>query len=427
LTIKLFIHVYRRLPQSQSRVRIIARLARFGGQKTVVNKINRLSARTVSTVTKPGRHSDGGNLYLRVDRSGAKRWVFFYRLNGRQREAGLGGSNYLGLAKAREIAAGMRELLAQGVDPLEARQAGRHATKARMTFGQCADDFLASKASGWRNAKHRGQWAMTLNVYAAPIRPLSVADVSTQDVLKVLQPLWLEKPETASRLRGRIQAVLDAARSAGHIDDRAPNPARWAGHLEMLLPPPARLARGHHRAMAYVDMPAFMKRLGGQDSIAAVALRFLILTAARSGEALGAAWDEIDLAAKVWTIPASRMKALREHRIPLSEPAIAIIERLGEVRSGPFVFPGLKRGRPLSNMALEMLLRRMDIKITTHGFRSSFRDWAGDRTSFPREVAEAALAHVIGDKAEQAYRRGDALEKRRALMEAWAAFIEPCA
>lgn len=207
----------------------------------MINKINRLSVRTVATVMQPGRHADGGNLYLRVDRSGAKRWVFFYKLNGRQREAGLGGVNCLPLAKAREIAARMREDLGQGIDPLDARKAEQRTMAGRKTFGQCADALLASKASGWRNAKHRNQWAMTLKVYAAPLRPLPVAEISTQDVLKVLQPVWSTKPETASRLRGRIEAVIDSARVAGHLDDRAPNPARWAGHLEMLLPPPARL------------------------------------------------------------------------------------------------------------------------------------------------------------------------------------------
>ncbi len=390
----------------------------------MVNKINRLTARTVATATKPGRLADGANLYLRIEKGGSKRWVFFYRLKGKQREAGLGGVNYLGLAKAREIAAGMRELLAQGVDPLDARRAVRLTSSERVTFGKCADALLASKASGWRNAKHRDQWAMTLKVYGAPLRPLAASEVSTQDVLKVLQPIWTEKPETASRLRGRIEAVLDAARTAGHIDDRAPNPARWAGHLEMLLPRPVKLARGHHRAMAYQDLPAFMQRLGDQDGIAALALRFLVLTAARSGEVLGAAWDEFDFRANVWTVPAFRMKATREHRVPLSGPAIEILKKLGEIRGGPFVFPGLKRGKPLSNMALEMLLRRMQVGTTVHGFRSSFRDWAGDATAFPRELAEAALAHVIGDKAEQAYRRGDALEKRRKLMDKFASFIE---
>jgi integrase len=396
----------------------------FGGRKTVVNKINRLTARSIATAKKPGRLADGANLYLRIDKAGGKRWIFFYRLNGKQREAGLGGANYLGLAKAREIAIGMRELLAQGIDPLDARRADRRATAARVTFGHCADAFLAAKESSWRNAKHRAQWRMTLETYAAPLRALPVAEVSTQDILRVIQPIWQEKPETASRLRGRIEAVLDSARVAGHIPEREPNPARWSGHLEMLLPPPAKLARGHHAALAYLDLPAFLTRLGGQEGMAALALRFLILTAARTGEALGARWDEIELDAKVWTIPASRMKAGREHRVPLSKPAIAMLEKLNEARSCEFVFFGLKRGRPLSNMALEMLLRRMQVETTVHGFRSAFRDWCGDQTSFPREVAEAALSHVVGDKAEQAYRRGDALEKRRALMDAWAVFCE---
>jgi integrase len=392
----------------------------------VVKKINRLTARTVATLTKPGRHADGGDLYLRVDRSGARRWVFFYRLNGRQREAGLGGASYLGLAKAREIAAGMRELLAQGFDPLDARQADRRAAAGRVTFGECADTLLAAKASGWRNAKHRDQWAMTLKVYAAPLRLLPVAEVSSQDVLKVLQPLWLEKPETALRLRGRIEAVLDAARTAGHIDDRAPNPARWSGHLEMLLPAPARLIRGHHEAMPYRDLPAFMARLRGQDGMGAIALQFAILTAARSGEVRGATWSEIDLETRVWTVPASRMKSGRVHRVPLSDRAIAILQelRLLAREDASLIFPGSRNGKPLSDMSLTAVLRRMSAGCTAHGFRSSFRDWAGDATSFPRELAEAALGHVIGNKTEQAYRRGDALAKRRSLLDAWAEFIE---
>lgn len=390
----------------------------------MVNKINRLTARAVATATKQGRLADGANLYLRIEKGGSKRWVFFYRLNGHQREAGLGGVNYISLSKAREIAIGMRELLAQGIDPLDARRAGRRAAAERVTFGQCADAFLAAKEAAWRNAKHRAQWRMTLEVYAATLRELPVAEVSTQDILKVLQPIWSTKPETASRLRGRIEAVLDSARVAGHIGDREPNPARWSGHLEMLLPAPAKLARGHHAALAYKNIPAFMKQLSGQDGMAALALRFTILTSARTGEALGARWDEIDLTTMVWTVPAARMKAARAHRIPLSQPAALILEELDKARFSEFVFPGLKRGRPLSNMALEMVLRRMQVEATVHGFRSAFRDWAGDKTTFPREIAEAALAHAIGDKAEQAYRRGDALEKRRALMAAWAEFCE---
>jgi integrase len=400
-------------------------MAWFGGIKTVINKINRLSARAVATATRPGRHADGGCLYLKVDKSGAKRWTFMYMRDGKQREAGLGPVNSINLGKAREIAAGMRESLALGIDPLQARQSERKANAARVTFGESADVLLASKETSWRNEKHRAQWRMTLETYAAPLRPLPVADVTTQDILKVLQPIWQEKPETASRLRGRIEAVLDAARVAGHIGDREPNPARWSGHLEMILPRPAKLSRGHHGAMAFAEVPKFLGELrrASENSTAALALQFTILTAARSGEVLGAIWSEIDCAAKVWTVPARRMKAAREHRIPLSAPAIAIVEKLSGARRSDFIFAGQRAQKPLSNMAMEMALRRMKIEgATVHGFRSAFRDWAGEETHFPREIAEAALAHVIGDKAEQAYRRGDALEKRRALMEAWAAF-----
>jgi integrase len=322
----------------------------------------------------------------------------------------------------------MREALAQEKDPLDARkdarQTERRARAALVTFGQCADDLVAARAPGWRNAKHRDQWAMTLKVYAAPLRELPIADISTQNVLKILQPLWHTKAETASRLRGRIEAVIDSARVAGHIPEREPNPARWAGHLEMILPAPAKLVRGHHAAMAYADLPAFMKRLSAQDGMGVLALKFLILTAARTGEVLGARWDEIDLDGEVWTVPGMRMKADREHRVPLSSPAIRILAQLSSHRKSEFVFPSTNRGHQLSNMVLEMSLRRMQIESTVHGFRSAFRDWAGDCTEFPREVAEAALAHVVGDKAEQAYRRGDALEKRRALMAAWAQFVE---
>ncbi|WP_036262703.1 tyrosine-type recombinase/integrase [Methylocapsa aurea] len=388
-------------------------------------KLHRLTARFCASVTKPGRHADGGNLYLRVDASGAASWVFMWARGGRQREAGLGSRDIVSLAQARELAGRMRESLVKGIDPLDARAAERRANAARLTFGECADTFVASKESGWRNEKHRAQWKMTLQRYAATLRPIAVADVSTQDILKALQPIWRTKPETASRLRGRIEAVIDSARVAGQIDDRAPNPARWTGHLEMMLPRPAKLSRGHHAAMPYRDLPTFLTRLRETEGMGALALEFAILTAARSGEVLGARWSEIDVDAKIWTVPAARMKAAREHRVPLPSQALTIIEKLSEARMGEFVFAGQRRGKPLSNMAMEMTLRRMKVEgVTVHGFRSAFRDWAGEETHFPRELAEAALAHVIGDKAEQAYRRGDALEKRRALMEEWAAFCE---
>jgi len=404
-----------------------ARTDKFGGAKTTVNKVKRLTARAVAALSKPGRHADGGNLYLKIDPSGARRWVFMFARGGCQREAGLGSANAISLAKARELAAAMRESLALGNDPLAGRAAERRARAAQANFGQCADVLLAAKSSAWRNEKHRAQWRMTLEKYAAPLRPLPVAEITTQDILKVLEPIWRTKPETASRLRGRIEAVFDSARTAGHIDDRAPNPARWAGHLETILPKPTKLSRGHHTALPCAEIPKFIGALreAGANSMAALALEFVILTAARSGEVLGAQWEEIDIVKGLWTVPTARMKAAREHRVPLSSPALSILEKLAEGRRSKFVFPGQRADRPLSSMSMKMVLRRMKIAVTVHGFRSAFRDWCGDHTEFPREIAEAALAHAIGDKVEQAYRRGDALDKRRALMDAWAAFCEP--
>ncbi|WP_034998471.1 tyrosine-type recombinase/integrase [Beijerinckia mobilis] len=388
-------------------------------------KLHRLTAWFCSTVSKPGRHADGGNLYLRVEASGSARWVFLWMRDGRQREAGLGSRDIVSLAEARELAASMRQSLTKGIDPLEARAAERRANATRITFGQFCETFLATRESGWKNEKHRAQWRMTLETYAASLRSTPLGEISTQDVLRVLEPIWTTKAETASRLRGRIEAVLDAARVAGHIDDRAPNPARWSGHLEMLLPRAGKLSRGHHAAMPYKDVPAFLKGLQEAEGVAARALEFTILTAARSGESLGAQWSEIDFDAGTWTVPVERMKASRPHRVPLSRQAQAIVQELAKMRAGDFVFPGQKLKKPLSNMAMEMVLRRLKVEnVTVHGFRSAFRDWAGEETHFPREIAEAALAHVIGDKAEQAYRRGDALQKRRVLMQAWADFCE---
>jgi integrase len=271
----------------------------------------------------------------------------------------------------------------------------------------------------WRNAKHAAQWHMTLQKYAAPLRRLPVDQVTTDDVLSVLRPLWQSKPETGSRVRGRIERVLDAAKAHGLRSGE--NPARWRGHLDQLLPKRQRLTRGHHAAMPYADVPAFMSDLQSRQATAALALEFAILTAARSGEVLGARWDEFDLDRAVWTVPARRTKAGREHRVPLSPRALGIIKRSHEIRTNDFVFAGEKPKKPLSGMAMEMMLRRMKIEnATVHGFRSSFRDWAAECTNFPNEVCEAALAHVIENKAEAAYRRGDLFDKRRKLMEAWA-------
>jgi len=287
-----------------------------------------------------------------------------------------------------------------------------------------ADDVRETLSAGFRNEKHKAQWKSTLESYAAPLRAKPVDTIGTDDVLAVLKPIWTTKAETASRVRGRIEKVLDAAKAKGFRDGG--NPARWRGHLDHLLPRPSKLARGHHAAMPYEDVAAFIAKLRKREATSALALELCILTAARSGEILGMRWSEIDLDKKVWTVPADRMKAGREHRVPLSPRAIAILRQLEEPKAGEFVFPGQARKKPLSNMAMEMVLRRMKIEeATVHGFRSSFRDWAGNVSSFPREIVETALAHVIGDKAEQAYRRSDALEKRCKLMEAWAAYCEP--
>jgi integrase len=391
----------------------------------VVKKFNALTARTVATLKKPGRHADGGGLYLKVDPGGAKRWTFMWERGGKQREAGLGSIHAVPLAKAREKAASYRAVLDDGGDPIEDRQKARIEKQGKKTFGDVANDLLEDKGPGWRNAKHRAQWRMTLEFYAKPLWGLPVDGIDTAAVLGVLRPIWNSKAETASRLRGRIEAVLDAAKAQGLRAGE--NPAAWRGNLAHLLPKAAKLsARGNHAAMPYKTVAAFVAKLREREAIAARALEFLILTAARTGEVLNAEWSEFDRENKVWTVPAKRMKATREHRVPLSPRAVEIIESLAQVKTGAFVFPGQRLDKPLSNMALKMVLRRMDIQdATVHGFRSAFRDWCGEETHFPREIAEAALAHVIGDKAERAYRRGDALEKRRALMSEWAVFLSP--
>jgi integrase len=382
----------------------------------MARKINRLNARAVATIAKFGRHSDGGGLYLSISPNGGRRWVFLFRWHGKPTEIGLGSARDVSLGRARELAARCRAQVAEGINPKDARKPSEGAT-----FGECADRVIEAMRPSWRNGKHAAQWEMTLREYAAPLRSLPVDKITTDDVLSVLKPLWNKKPETASRLRGRVERVLDAAKARGLRSGE--NPARWRGHLDQLLPKRQRLTRGHHAAMSYSDLPAFMSDLQARQATAALALQFVILTAARSGEVLGASWDEIDLDRAIWTVPAARMKAGREHRVPLSRRALVIVKGMNESRSGDFVFSGQKPGNPLSVMALEMVLRRMKIEnATVHGFRSAFRDWAAESTNFTNEVCEAALAHVIENKAEAAYRRGDLFDKRRKLMEAWAAF-----
>jgi len=387
---------------------------------------NKLTAKAAAALTKPGMHADGAGLYLSIDGAGRRRWVFLAISKGKRREMGLGGYPAVSLAGARDAAAKAREQVKAGVDPIKARIEASKASAGKPTFGQCADALIAAKESEWRSARHRAQWGTTLRELAAPLRDFPVDEVDTAAVLAVLQPLWQTIPETSARLRGRIEAVLDAARAADHTPADRLNPARWKGHLDKLLAKRKKMDRGHHEAMPFDDVPAFFARLREREVMAALALEFTILTAARSGEVLGARWAEVDFDKAVWTIPRSRMKAGKEHRVPLSGRALAIVKRLSEARRGDFIFAGQRAGKPLSPMSLANCLHRMEVgAATVHGFRSSFRDWVGEVTSFPREVVEAALAHAIGSAVEAAYRRGDALEKRRAMMEAWAGFCEP--
>lgn len=387
----------------------------------MVRTTNRLSARAVQTLTKPGRHADGGGLYLSISADGSRRrWVFLFRWKepgdsgaGKLKEMGLGSASTVSLSKARELATQARSKLAEGKNPITSRE-----ERVRVpTFGDMAEEVVSSLEAGWRNPKHRAQWRMTLTKHGAPLANLPVDAITTEHVLSVLKPLWLKVPETASRLRGRIEKVLDAAKAKGYRSGE--NPARWRGHLDHLLPPRQKLTRGHHKALPYEEVPALIARLRASGSTSALCLEFLILMAARSGEAMGARWEEIDLERGIWTVPASRMKAGREHRVPLSGRAKEVLFTMAEGRMGNLVFPGQKRDRPLSTMALEMVLRRMRVDATVHGFRSAFRDWAAEQSSAPREVAEAALAHVLENKVEAAYRRSDLFERRRILMDQW--------
>jgi integrase len=390
---------------------------------------HRLTAREVQTLG-PGKHADGGGLYLIVEASGTRRWLFRYTAGGKRRDQGFGSAAKVSLARAREKAAEAHALLARGIDPLTQREEQRAAEKAReagaQTFGSFADAwFESSVAPGLRNEKHVAQWKVSLSdAFCSSICNMPISLITTEDVLAVLKPIWMAKPETASRLRARLERVLDAATVAGARPDR-PNPARWRGHLSLMLPPPAKLTRGHHAALPWEQVPALMTRLHTRDGVTAAALRFVILTAARAGEALGAKWAEIDLEKKVWVVPAERMKAGREQHVPITTAAMTVLEEMQRHNTGEpdaLIFPG--RGiRPMGPEAFEALRRRMGGgRYTTHGFRSSFRDWAGDATSAPREVAEGCLAHAVGNKTELAYRRGDALEKRRLLLQQWADF-----
>ena len=385
--------------------------------------LNKLNDRMIRGLTKEGRHSDGGGLYLQVAPSGSRSWVYAWKVGAKRTVIGLGGYPAIGLAEAREIAAANRRMVAADLNPLTERRK----TEAVPTFKEAVAQFLdGQRLASWRNLKHRDQWAMTLGpAYCAAILNLPINRIDPAAVLAVLKPIWTSKAETASRLRGRIERVLAFAEAQGWRPE-GKNPAQWKNGLNAILPPRQRLQRGHHKALAHHDVPAFMQRLIALPGVSAMALRFIILTAARSGEAVGARWSEIDLSKKIWTVPKERMKAKREHRVPLPDAAVDILNMMMAVKSGDFVFPGQLHNRPISAGSVEMLLRRMKAKgvTTIHGFRSSFRDWAGDATPFPRDLAEQALAHRVGDSTEQAYRRSDALEKRRKLMAAWAIYCD---
>lgn len=386
--------------------------------------LNILTVRTVSALREPGRHSDGGGLYLRITAHGAKTWIFMTAAKGKRSEIGLGSASSLSLASARKLAGEMRELVALGQNPRSAIQVEESVVP--KTFGIFAEEYIKSVEKGWKNPTHRQQWRNSLRDHAAPLHDKVMDQIVTDDVLSVLRPIWLTKPETASRVRGRIERILDAAKARGLVSRDVANPARLKGHLDFLLPKQGGAGRGHHAALPYKDAPAFMVELRKREALSARCLEFTILTAARSGEALGAVWGEFDFNECLWRIPAARMKAGADHSVPLSGAAIEILKQLQRASDRPDDRVFAVNGATRSNMAMAMLLRRMKYgHVTTHGFRSTFRDWAGDCTTYPREIVEAALAHTIQNKAEKAYRRGTAIERRRILMEDWAAYLNP--
>lgn len=372
--------------------------------------LNRLgNAKQVAALKEPGWHGDGGGLYLRIKPTGTRSWVLVSTKGGKRVERGLGSAASVTLAQARE----MRD------------NPPTKETASAPLFGDWADEIVKELLPGFKNEKHRQQWENTLKTHAAPLRRIRVDEIDTDDVLDVLRPIWSTVPETASRLRGRIERILAAARAKGLIEDPWSNPAAWRHHLEHFLPRRKKLQKKHHPAMPFADVPAFVAELRTASDASAAALEFLILCASRTGEVIGAKVREFDLRRGLWTVPAERMKMGVEHIVPLSPRALAIAKQWAEhMRPDDFLFPGGRKGKGLSNMALLEKLRGMRPGLTVHGFRSSFRDWAGDATDYPRELAEMALAHAVGDAVEQAYRRSTALEKRRALMTDWAAFVD---
>ncbi len=389
----------------------------------MTRQLHLLTARTVAGLKDPGRYADGGNLYLRVSPTGAKRWTFLYTIGTKKnRELGLGSAGTVTLAEAREKATAARKLLVKGIDPkVEKREEEAARVIASVSFGDFADDFIKDHEAGWSNPKHIAQWHMTLSdSYCKKIRSRPISEIHTDDVLAVLKPCWQTRPETARRIRMRIEKVLDAAKVKGLRTGE--NPARWRGQLDHILPRHTKSTDDHHKAMPYSEVPAFLASLGQKRGFSVLALRFAILTAARTGEVIGARWEEIDMEAGLWTIPAQRMKARRVHRVPLTDPVLGVLREVQGAHA-EWVFPGPSLRAPLSNMAMLGLVKRAKLNFTVHGFRSGFRDWSAETTNFPSEVCEMALAHAVANKTEAAYRRGDLFEKRKALMEAWAGFL----
>jgi len=397
-------------------------------------KTKQLTAVSIARLSDPGYYSDGGNLFLQVTKSGTRSWIFRYGKDGKKREMGLGPFPLVTLAMAREKSLECRLQLLDGVDPISERNKSREAAAIvaarRITFAECAARLIESKRAGWKNAKHAQQWENTLSTYAYPfIGTLEVSEVDTAGVRKCLDPIWTTKTETASRLRQRVEAVLDWAKAHGYRS--GDNPAAWRGHLEAVMAAPTDIKkRIHHAAVPVSDVMALMTDLRRRTSTSARALEYLMLTAARTGEVIGASWDEIDFVGEKWTVPAARMKAGIEHTVPLSAPALALLKAL-RARSavGTWLFPGAVEGKPLSNMAMLELVRGIGTTdeegkpATVHGFRSTFRQWAAENTDYPREVAEHALAHRLADKVEAAYQRSTLFVKRRALMSDWANFL----
>jgi integrase len=408
--------------------------------------LNRLSANFVRSAPV-GMHCDGGGLYLQVKRSSddsvTRCWVFRFatgakttsasgKLRGVERQMGLGSFQIVSLADARDRASECRKMVRAGCDPLdqarEAKAQSRLATLRGITFKTCGTKYIAQHEAGWRNAKHREQWAATLDTYVYPVLgELPVAKIDTAIVLEALKPIWTTKPETAGRVRGRIEMILDWAKVHGYRSGE--NPARWHGHLKLALPNRAKVRRvKHHPALPYQEAPTFIAELRKREGTPARALEFTVLCAARTGAVIGATWDEIDLEHRVWTIPAERVGAkiigedLKPRRVPLTDPVIELLKALPRSGHDTFVFPG-RSGGGLSNMAMLEIMRAMRPGYVPHGFRSTFKDWAAETTAFPNEVSEAALWHVVDDKVEAAYRRGDLFDKRRRLMESWAGYV----